>query len=330
MYLNDDGEWIILSYASAPASATTFFRVRGGKVTGIGQFYAWVPGMTMDEQSGQLIGRTLLSVHPMKYAYCHIDTYHATLTTFAAYKPGQNWAGGYGARDLIYDASVGAVIDNTYVYPIGTRLVQVLPETGIVPFPGPTVSANPRGLVLAGQRTSSHKYVMRAQYTALNRMDLLRFRADGTLHGFSSIPSIFPFPDSSFARIGSRHLRWALDAPPNGRTLHLDFPGELGLSYAVGLSLTGIRPGIILKDNRVIPLVPDSLTLLSVQGGIPGVLENTTGVLNIAGHARVKVNTNGLGGNLRGVKIWATALVLDPNASAGIAYIAGPKLLTLK
>ena len=47
----------------------------------------------------------------------------------------------------------------------------------------------------------------------------------------------------------------------------------------------------------------------------------------MAGRAKVKVNTNALGGALKGLRMWAAVLVLDPKAQLGIAQIAGPTLV---
>jgi hypothetical protein len=44
----------------------------------------------------------------------------------------------------------------------------------------------------------------------------------------------------------------------------------------------------------------------------------------------VKVHLNGLGRALRGIRLWAAALVLDSDAPCGVAAIAGPLLLTVK
>ena len=85
-----------------------------------------------------------------------------------------------------------------------------------------------------------------------------------------------------------------------------------------------------LPDRRVIPLNLDTLTVISLQGGVQDILENTVDTLDAAGRARVKVDTNSLGPALRGVKMWAVAVVFDPAASSGVAYIAGPTLLHIR
>jgi hypothetical protein len=155
---------------------------------------------------------------------------------------------------------------------------------------------------------------------------LFRIDATGKGQGMSTL-SFTPYTVSPALRVGGRHLTWSMNAAPNDRYLDLSFPGEGGYNYAIGLTLTGVRPGPLLSDGREIPLVADQLTLLSLAGGVPGVLENTLGVLSAQGRARARVNLNPFGSALKGLKIWATALVLDPQASSAVAYIEGPSLL---
>jgi hypothetical protein len=121
-----------------------------------------------------------------------------------------------------------------------------------------------------------------------------------------------------------------MDNAPNDRSLHVSFPGEAGRLYVVGLSLTGIRPGVVLPDARVIPIVPDGLTRLSTAGGAPGVIEGTLGKLDARGRARVKIHANRFGQALKGLRVWAVALLLDPASRHGIAYISHPTQMTIK
>ena len=91
-----------------------------------------------------------------------------------------------------------------------------------------------------------------------------------------------------------------------------------------------MRPGIVLRDARVIPIVPDNLTTLCLTGGAPGLLENPLGVLDGNGEARVRVNLNPLGKTASGLRLWAAAIVLDPKAPLGVGAIHGPLLLVGK
>ena len=86
----------------------------------------------------------------------------------------------------------------------------------------------------------------------------------------------------------------------------------------------------MLPDGRVIGLFPDTLTRLSLSGGIPGILERTVGFLDLFGRAAVKVDVNPLGNAIKGLRVWACALVIDASAPSGVAAIAGPTILTIR
>ena len=70
--------------------------------------------------------------------------------------------------------------------------------------------------------------------------------------------------------------------------------------------------------------------MASVQGGIGTALSGTLGRLDAFGRARVVVDTNALGSALKGVRLWAVALLLDPASSAGFSHIVGPTVLNIK
>jgi hypothetical protein len=48
------------------------------------------------------------------------------------------------------------------------------------------------------------------------------------------------------------------------------------------------------------------------------------------GRARVTVDTNALGSRLKGLRVWAAALLLDGQSSSGISHILGPTVLNIK
>jgi hypothetical protein len=107
---------------------------------------------------------------------------------------------------------------------------------------------------------------------------------------------------------------------------HVDFPGEAGLAYALGLSLSGVRPGVKLPDGRRIPIQVDILTLLSVNGQLGALLSGHTGVLDPSGAAQAVLNSAPA---LRGLRIWAVAVTLDPAAPLGLRTISDPVVLNL-
>jgi hypothetical protein len=329
LFPDDDGDWILVT------RNLTFYRLSGGvfrpltKVVG-----PLCTGSVLSQDTGRLVvrGQDLLTPTLTGGIYA-VDYQAGGYTTVASLNPRT-----FGVRDLVYEGTTGAVVDADI--PISmppnqprASLVRAVPSVGAVAFPRNGLVDYPAAIVPAGPRASGVAYhvLERDRSVVPQATRLTRLRADGSRLG-SVVIQGFP-TNASFLRMirqGSRHLAWVMDAGPNDRSLRVSFPGEGHRPYRVALSVTGIRPGPRLPDGRVIPLRVDSLVRLCLAGGVPGILENTAGVLDARGEARVKVHLNGLGRALRGIRLWAAALVLDSDAPCGVAAIAGPLLLTVK
>ena len=329
-----DGEWLVVNQGTTTTSFD-LYRLQGTQLTllsTVQNLYAYYLALTTDEDSGQLVGRSMTLSTPRKYGYFRIDPATGTVTDFALYKQGVTTLIYYGSREPFFEGTTGAVLDMSYdSTQQGSKIFRVHPETGIMPISPSAIPAIPIDMTLAGQRTTGVRYyVLGRTLTSPYTYQIVRVKSDGTAAGASSILGFTPYLRSTLLRVGSRNLTWFMDTPPNGRSLRLSYPGEGGRQYRVAFSLAGVRPGPLLSDRREIPLIPDELTLLCLNGGVQGILENTTGFLNASGEASVKVDTNVLGSALKDVKMWAVALVLDPGASAGISHISGPILLHIK
>jgi len=111
---------------------------------------------------------------------------------------------------------------------------------------------------------------------------------------------------------------------PGRYDVRLSFPGAASKAYAIGLSLTGVRPGVVLADNRVISLAPDIFTVLTVANLLPGMWDPGPLVLDAGGEATARLDVSGL--PTAGLSVWCIALVLDRGA---IVTIADPILLRL-
>ena len=125
----------------------------------------------------------------------------------------------------------------------------------------------------------------------------------------------------------SRNLASELVQAPDHWNLRLSFPGSAGHAYVVAFSFTGYTPGLPLPDGRVIPLVLDTLALLTAQGAIYPFLTGNVGVLNASGTAVAVLNLNGL--PVQGIRLWAVALTIDPAAPLGIGQISAPIVFML-
>jgi hypothetical protein len=127
----------------------------------------------------------------------------------------------------------------------------------------------------------------------------------------------------------SRNLGPELIQAPNHRRIRISFPGDANKSYVLALSLSGCKPGVPLRDGRVIPLNPDNLTVATVQYSLPPLLAGNLGVLNAFDEAVATMDLNSLGSAVKGLRVWAAALTLDPAAPSGISQVSAPLLFVL-
>jgi len=328
MLRNCDGDWYVLNQGTSTLN-TDIYLLRGNQLSTLSvasSLYRY--GSSLDPDTGQIVVRGMTRTTPLAYGYFRIDPATGAITTFAASSGTVSVY--YGSKRPVFEARSGAFMDLTYdTTGQASSMVRVHPEIGTTKMPYPAMSGLCYDFLAAGQRVRSHAfYAVGRTSTSPYVYGLFRIDSSGRGQGMSTL-SFTPYTLTPVLRVGGRHLSWFMNAAPNDRYLDLSFPGEGGLSYAVGLTSTGVRPGPLLSDGREIPLLVDRLTLISLTGGIPGVLENTLGVLSAQGRARVRINLNPFGSALKGLRIWATALVLDPQASSAVAYIEGPTLLRI-
>jgi len=176
--------------------------------------------------------------------------------------------------------------------------------------------------VLAADRASSpaarlvHPYRNSLYYTDLNTFTVTSV----AVNGFSVSPR-------SLTIDRSRNIQTVLTAPGTF-ALNFSFPGTPGLGYAAGLTLSGIRPGITLADGRTILANPDWLLTLTVGNNLQPIFNPGPGLLDSGGEARGSINLTSLPSPL-GITVHLVAVVLDPNASLGIATIADPWVMVL-
>jgi len=330
-----EGDWWMPTLDIQSGLAYRFLRIDDQGVattTGAATSLPIVSGFTMIPETGLLLARVRNGVRqPLDRSYVTIDPRTGThtrihdLTTSA-------FDSLHGARDPIYDHETAEIIDvlERGQHPLLTmEMIRARPGTLRVVSPG-LMNQEVLGFTEASGRSFPARFhLLTRAYGAPASAAVLQLRADGRAVGGGPLGTLVPWEFSAFLRKGSRHLTWFLTAPPNGRILKLDFPGEGGRNYVVGFSLTGVRPGPLLPDGRRIPLAVDALTVATVNGGLGPVITNTVGHLDAKGRAAVRVDTNGFGPALRGLVAWAVAIVLDPQSSAGVARIAGPERLEI-
>lgn len=155
---------------------------------------------------------------------------------------------------------------------------------------------------------------------------LYRYNRTGALLGsFYSQPNA-DLIATSVGRAGSRHVVGTA-APLVGTTLPLQvsMPSDAGLAYYLAAS-SSLRPGISV-DQRTIPLVVDSLLLLSLLN--PAVFQGFSGILDRDGRSSAAIaipNVNGL----RGVRLFLAFVTVQPGSASGIRNISIPAGFTIR
>jgi len=154
---------------------------------------------------------------------------------------------------------------------------------------------------------------------------LLRMDRHGTV--ITTCPAAYAGVRIAF--LESRNLATRRLSPGRNRWgFELDFPGEAGRPFALGLSLAGFTPGVPL-GARTIPLVPDDLLRLVLTGKLGPILQGSPGRLDAAGRATATLDLGAFGSALSGLRVWAAAATFDAAAPQGIATVTRAAILVL-
>ncbi len=145
------------------------------------------------------------------------------------------------------------------------------------------------------------------------------WRYDVQSTAFTTLVSL---PNESIRELTPPREVATIEPMPRQWEYRLHFAAHPGQAYALGLSLSGVRPATRLPDGRSIWLNIDALTAPSLDGRLFPVLRNNAGILDANGRATVNLDLRGIPAT--GINVWALAIVIDPAAPLGIAVIADP------
>ena len=98
----------------------------------------------------------------------------------------------------------------------------------------------------------------------------------------------------------------------------------------MGVSVSGVRPGVPLPDGRKINLTPDDVTRVGLTVGLAPFVTGTAGTLNAQGLAAAGVNLAPLGKPANGVLLYFEVLTLDPKSPNGIKTITDPHVIKVE
>ncbi|MCI0587697.1 MAG: kelch repeat-containing protein [Planctomycetes bacterium] len=111
--------------------------------------------------------------------------------------------------------------------------------------------------------------------------------------------------------------------PPAGTTVsyQLSLPGDAGLPYVAGVSLSGTCPGIPLPDGRIVSLNHDGFTDASASGAYPAAFQGFVGSLDGVGTALLGLPIPAVPG-LGGLTIDVAAVTLNGGAIGSVTNTA--------
>ena len=239
MLRTDDGDWIVLSQLMAQRPVTYLYQLSGSSVTSLAHGWGILAyAATWDPDQGDIVvrGRGPDTFGTTLWGYYKIDRTTGAVSTITAYPEKGEWPAAVGARHPPWRAIPGTFVDLVWDgKQLSSFLAHVHPERGALTcsavFPGLQVS----DLVCTSQRNLPVAYVGLVQDAPIPASRYLAyFTEDGrpaSLRKLSGTPALIS--GTRCLRIGSRHLAWFMNAPPNGRSLKLDFPSEGGRPYVV-------------------------------------------------------------------------------------------------
>ncbi len=107
--------------------------------------------------------------------------------------------------------------------------------------------------------------------------------------------------------------------------IRLSIPDMADKAYAIGLTMSGIRPGVRLLDGRTIFINPDVFTFLTVGNLIPGIFNPGPGKLDASGEARAVLDVSAI--PRLDFPFWIAVVILDPQAPTGVGFIPDVRVI---
>jgi len=307
--VDQNGDFLVAVGQGAGPGNTGLFKVdRSNKVTTISKssLFQDIVAVVPDVVSGNhlVLDRSvngILSVAPDGSAVTSIGKFGVSV--------GQQIAQHKGSGDLYVGAfsSSGAVILRMDLVGTASTFLASGLYSGRAVFADRSSAAAPR-LTVGSVSTSAGFYFVDLATKAITTL--------------VTTPNLGPnqvFPDREVGSLLRSPGRWEIS---------LHFAGQVGNGYAIGLSLSGVQPGVGLPDGRRIFLNVDNLTALSLNGLLGPIFTKNLGNLNVVDRATAVLDVSGFPG-LKGIPVWVQVVTLNPSAPLGIHTVADPLRITL-
>jgi len=335
LHVNQDGDYVVGAYTRNWTGSRTEYHYRVVKVDRAGKLTTLLTSAKLGRSASFLssIGTNIDTGH---YLVCD----HTSITTPTTLRypvleltdEGQvhTWSTGgqygwYGYYSAPQDFRTGELTG-----PYGTRIYRLTPGTdtrttiGTLSLVSGTSLTQSRYDVqsAAEPRWVAVGYATAAPYsTYIYRVDAFTGVVTSVLVD-AAHRSIF----YDFAFYRGRHVQTVKVAPRRWE-VRLSLPAHAGKLYTMALTLSGIRPGLRLPDGRTLFLNPDLFTILSMQNRIPGIFHPGPGRLDLNGEALGVLDVSAI--PRLDYPMWIAAVVLDPNAPSGIAFLPDVRVVRI-
>jgi len=307
--VDQNGDFIVaVGFGGGPGNTGLFKVDRTNKVTTISKssLFQDIVAVTPDVVSGNFLVmdqsvRGIMSVAPDGSAVTSIGRFGVSV--------GQQIAQHKGSGDLYVGtfSSTGALLLRMDLTGIASTFLTSGLVSGRAVFVDRSSAAQPR-LIVGSAGTTSGFYFVDLATKAITTL---------TTTGSTSYSQIFP--DREVGTVLRSPGRWEIS---------LHFGGQAGNGYAIGLSLSGVQPGVGLPDGRRIFLNVDNLTALSLSGLLGPIFTQNVGNLNVFDRASAFLDVSAFPG-LKGIPVWLLTVTLNPSAPLGFQTIADPLRITL-
>lgn len=258
--LDQDSHWLIAGPAGSTSATSHLARFRGVSaldgVTTIKSYNERLSGITHDPDTGDFFATTTLGG-----AVLRIQRAAHTVVTLAS--------GFSSIVDIDHDQTRGFAY---FVTTAPTDNVRIRHRSGTAKF---ATVPGARGVVV--DDLTGHVYVHDA--ASITELD----PTGATVRSWS-LPTIGTI--QSIALPGSRKLRGGVyntSKPNSSYQIIGEFTGSPNRPYALGLGISGLRPGVALSDGRTINILPDVVTFLSVNGLLGAATQRFAGTTNPTG-----------------------------------------------
>ena len=324
LVIDQNGDHIMVGAGPFGVSGYGIYKVSGSTITTItttlamGVAASFTGGLEIDIDSGNLLAQLYggsAGPHPLLSI--------AADGTFTTITPNTS---GFGARfQFTQDIRTGDLYVGSIDSGAGLGLLlRVNKSTGAVS----TVATNGSdkycwNVIHADRASSSLPQLFSSYLKYVYFTDLKSFTVTSVA---TSSQAVSP---RSMEILGSRNLQTVRTATKGAGAwdIQLNCPHHPSKAYLLGMTLSGVRPGVTFPDGRTIFINPDLVTVLTVNSQLPGIFSQGSGILDPNGTAVGKLNMTAF--PKLGLTAHIIALVLDKSAYAGIGLITDPYVIQL-